>query len=77
MPVPASTKYWNKFDNGTLGLLLIFLSGAFANNLLTGNDDLSLPKGLVAQKQADTDEPTVDDLFEVGTVATILQLLKN
>ena len=24
MPVPASTKYWNKFDNGTLGLLLIF-----------------------------------------------------
>ncbi|ENP0849390.1 endopeptidase La [Vibrio parahaemolyticus] len=31
---------------------------------------------LVSQKQADTDEPTVDDLFEVGTVATILQLLK-
>ncbi|HHF2958431.1 TPA: endopeptidase La [Vibrio diabolicus] len=31
---------------------------------------------LVAQKQADTEEPTVDDLFEVGTVATILQLLK-
>ncbi|MFN1513650.1 endopeptidase La [Vibrio owensii] len=31
---------------------------------------------LVAQKQADTDEPAVDDLFEVGTVATILQLLK-
>ncbi|MFZ8768366.1 endopeptidase La [Vibrio harveyi] len=31
---------------------------------------------LVAQKQADTDEPTVEDLFEVGTVATILQLLK-
>ncbi|HDY7617964.1 TPA: endopeptidase La [Vibrio vulnificus] len=31
---------------------------------------------LVAQKQADTDEPTVNDLFEVGTVATILQLLK-
>ncbi|EKA3120012.1 TPA: endopeptidase La [Vibrio alginolyticus] len=31
---------------------------------------------LVAQKQADTDEPTVDDLFDVGTVATILQLLK-
>ncbi len=31
---------------------------------------------LVAQKQADTDEPAIDDLFEVGTVATILQLLK-
>ncbi|MZI92834.1 endopeptidase La [Vibrio sp. CAIM 722] len=31
---------------------------------------------LVAQKQAETDEPTVSDLFEVGTVATILQLLK-
>lgn len=31
---------------------------------------------LVAQKQAETDEPTVSDLFSVGTVATILQLLK-
>ncbi|PMH41877.1 endopeptidase La [Vibrio sp. 10N.286.49.B3] len=31
---------------------------------------------LVAQKQASTDEPAIDDLFEVGTVATILQLLK-
>ena len=31
---------------------------------------------LVAQKEADTDEPTKDDLFAVGTVATILQLLK-
>ena len=31
---------------------------------------------LVAQKQAETDEPTKDDLFSVGTVATILQLLK-
>ncbi|USD64474.1 endopeptidase La [Vibrio sp. SCSIO 43136] len=31
---------------------------------------------LVAQKQADTDEPVIDDLFSTGTVATILQLLK-
>ena len=31
---------------------------------------------LVAQKEADTDEPAIDDLFTVGTVATILQLLK-
>ncbi|CAK1819291.1 Lon protease [Vibrio crassostreae] len=31
---------------------------------------------LVAQKEADTDEPSIDDLFNVGTVATILQLLK-
>jgi ATP-dependent Lon protease len=31
---------------------------------------------LVAQKQAETDEPTIADLFEVGTIATILQLLK-
>lgn len=31
---------------------------------------------LVAQKQADTDEPSIDDLFSIGTVATILQLLK-
>ncbi|KOO02650.1 endopeptidase La [Vibrio nereis] len=31
---------------------------------------------LVAQKEAETDEPTKNDLFEVGTVATILQLLK-
>ncbi len=31
---------------------------------------------LVAQKQAETDEPSKDDLYQVGTVATILQLLK-
>ena len=31
---------------------------------------------LVAQKQADVDEPSVDDIYEVGTLATILQLLK-
>jgi ATP-dependent Lon protease len=31
---------------------------------------------LVAQKQADVDEPDVDDLYELGTLATILQLLK-
>jgi len=31
---------------------------------------------LVAQKEADTDEPAIDDLFGIGTVATILQLLK-
>ncbi|MDB1124488.1 endopeptidase La [Vibrio algarum] len=31
---------------------------------------------LVAQKEADTDEPVIDDLFGIGTVATILQLLK-
>ncbi|WP_067522592.1 endopeptidase La [Endozoicomonas ascidiicola] len=31
---------------------------------------------LVAQKSAQTDEPEVEDLFSVGTVASILQLLK-
>ena len=31
---------------------------------------------LVAQKTADTDEPTETDLYDVGTVSTILQLLK-
>ena len=31
---------------------------------------------LVAQKQADVDEPTLDDIYELGTLATILQLLK-
>ncbi len=31
---------------------------------------------LVAQKQADVDDPKGDDLYRVGTVATILQLLK-
>jgi len=31
---------------------------------------------LVAQKDASVDEPEVDDIFIVGTVATILQLLK-
>ncbi len=31
---------------------------------------------LIAQKQADVDDPKVDDLYRVGTIATILQLLK-
>ncbi|NOH30403.1 endopeptidase La [Vibrio mediterranei] len=31
---------------------------------------------LVAQKEAGTEEPKIDDLFTTGTVATILQLLK-
>lgn len=31
---------------------------------------------LVAQKSAEVDEPEADDIFEVGTLATILQLLK-
>ena len=31
---------------------------------------------LVAQKQADVDDPKADDLYRFGTVATILQLLK-
>ncbi|MDR3417358.1 MAG: endopeptidase La [Nevskia sp.] len=31
---------------------------------------------LVAQKHADTDEPGADDLYDVGTLASILQLLK-
>jgi ATP-dependent Lon protease len=31
---------------------------------------------LVAQKNATTDEPTADDIYQVGTVATVLQLLK-
>ena len=31
---------------------------------------------LVAQKNANKDEPLVKDLFKIGTVATILQMLK-
>jgi ATP-dependent Lon protease len=31
---------------------------------------------LVAQKQADVDEPSLDDVYRMGTLATILQLLK-
>ena len=31
---------------------------------------------LVAQKSAEVDEPSLDDIFEIGTLATILQLLK-
>jgi ATP-dependent Lon protease len=31
---------------------------------------------LVAQKQADVDDPKADDLYAIGTVASILQLLK-
>ncbi|WP_101775287.1 endopeptidase La [Pasteurella oralis] len=31
---------------------------------------------LVSQKQADLEEPTIDDVYDVGTVANIIQLLK-
>lgn len=31
---------------------------------------------LVAQKNANQDEPTVDDIYRIGTVGTVLQLLK-
>ncbi len=31
---------------------------------------------LVAQKQADVDEPSLDDIYRIGALATILQLLK-
>ncbi|OOF40566.1 endopeptidase La [Rodentibacter mrazii] len=31
---------------------------------------------LVSQKQADLEEPSVDDVFDVGTIANIIQLLK-
>ena len=31
---------------------------------------------LVSQKQANLEEPTVDDVFDVGTIANIIQLLK-
>ena len=31
---------------------------------------------LVAQKQADVEEPTVDDVYDVGTIVNIIQLLK-
>src|SRR5690606_32848889 len=31
---------------------------------------------LVAQKDPETDDPAVSDLYEVGTLATILQMLK-
>ena len=31
---------------------------------------------LVAQKDANVDEPNADDIYKFGTVATILQLLK-
>ena len=31
---------------------------------------------LIAQKQADVDDPKAEDLYSVGTLATILQLLK-
>jgi ATP-dependent Lon protease len=31
---------------------------------------------LVAQKRADVDEPSIEDLYQIGTLATILQLLK-
>ncbi|SPX41655.1 ATP-dependent protease La [Haemophilus influenzae] len=31
---------------------------------------------LVSQREADLEEPTPEDLFDVGTIANIIQLLK-
>ncbi|MDX1736947.1 MAG: LON peptidase substrate-binding domain-containing protein, partial [Alphaproteobacteria bacterium] len=31
---------------------------------------------LVTQKNASVDDPTTDDIYEIGTIGTILQLLK-
>jgi len=31
---------------------------------------------LVAQKNAEVDDPSVEDIYEIGTLSTILQLLK-
>ena len=31
---------------------------------------------LVAQKNAGQDEPTIDDVYRIGTIGTVLQLLK-
>ena len=42
------------------------------NQAMNGNKQLLL----VAQKQSDLDDPTVDDVFTIGTIANIIQLLK-
>ena len=36
----------------------------------------SLPIILVAQKNAQTDHPTIDDIYEIGTLSAILQMVK-
>ena len=36
----------------------------------------SLPIILVAQKNAETDNPTIDDVYAIGTLSTILQMVK-
>ena len=42
------------------------------NQAMNGNKQLLL----VAQKQSDLDDPAVDDVFTIGTIANIIQLLK-
>ncbi len=45
-----------------------------ALDYITGNDGKEIL--LVAQKKAEIDDPDIDELYEVGTIANILQLLK-
>ena len=49
-----------------------------AKSILALDDAMKAGKQilLVAQKQADIDDPGLDDIYRVGTLATILQLLK-
>ena len=42
------------------------------NQAMNGNKQLLL----IAQKQSDLDDPAVDDVFTIGTIANIIQLLK-
>ena len=42
--------------------------------ILTLNDDLVF---LTSQKEAETDEPTTDDFYHVGTICKIKQMIKE
>lgn len=50
-----------------------FFSGLAPETIIDLYDKTIL---LVAQKDADPEDPEADDIYEIGTVATILQLLK-
>ena len=54
----------------------LFVGREKSINALNIAMDLSKEIILIAQKKADQDDPTADDLHSVGTIAKILQLLK-
>ncbi len=84
--LPMTTEHTGQFETPVLALRDVVVYPQMVIPLFVGREksirclDRAMENDkrvfLVAQKDAGIDEPQAEDLFEVGTVATILQMLK-